>query len=180
MTDSLLPPNATQLERDLETVLASASDLPVPIRDLWDPWNCPEHMLPWLAWAVSVDEWDSDWPTEIKRQVCDSSVEVHKRKGTVDAVERALASLDAIVEMEPGDVPHSFRLTAYAQSNLDKNGNTLLTPKLIEQLSRVINRAKNVRSQYELTVGVGFTHHLQTALVMGRPLAIQRISMRCV
>ena len=51
MTDSLLPINATQLERDLESSLERASDLPVPIKDVWNADQCPEHLLPWLAWS---------------------------------------------------------------------------------------------------------------------------------
>ncbi|MCD9124037.1 phage tail protein I, partial [Cupriavidus sp. UGS-1] len=49
---SLLPPNATPLERNLATVGAEAiAGVPVPLRDLWNPATCPPALLPFLAWA---------------------------------------------------------------------------------------------------------------------------------
>jgi hypothetical protein len=41
---TLLPRNATELERALETSMARLADVPVPLRDLWNPdtWD-PHH-----------------------------------------------------------------------------------------------------------------------------------------
>ena len=55
MSRDLLPANATPLERALAETTARLSDVAVPIRDLWSPENCPTELLPWLAWALSVD-----------------------------------------------------------------------------------------------------------------------------
>ena len=43
---TLLPPNATALERALASVIARISDVPVPIGDLWNPARCPAPLLP--------------------------------------------------------------------------------------------------------------------------------------
>lgn len=85
---SLLPHNATATERAIE----AASDRPiaVPVGDLWNPDTCPSALLPWLAWALSVDEWDPDWSDEAKRATIAASLEIHRRKGTVWAMRRAL------------------------------------------------------------------------------------------
>lgn len=87
---TLLPPNATPLERALASVLARISDVPVPIADLWNPARCPAPLLPWLAWTLSVDEWDSGWPEEVQREVIAASVDIHRHKGTIWAMRRAL------------------------------------------------------------------------------------------
>ena len=49
---SLLPPNASALERKLEQATLRLGTLPVPLRELWNPDTCPAHLLPWLAWTV--------------------------------------------------------------------------------------------------------------------------------
>jgi phage tail P2-like protein len=89
---SILPPNSTSLERAFEAALQEMCDLQVPVRDLWNPETCPDTHLPWLAWALSVDVWESGWPEEIKREVIAASIGVHRRKGTVGAVRRAIAA----------------------------------------------------------------------------------------
>ncbi|PTE15915.1 phage tail protein I [Pseudogemmobacter blasticus] len=87
---SILPPNSTATERAFETALKAVCDLPVPIADLWSPERCPAQYLPWLAWALSVDTWDTAWSEERKRAVIAESVWVHRHKGTVGAIRRAL------------------------------------------------------------------------------------------
>lgn len=90
---NILPPNATGLEKSISiTGRERIAAIPVPLADLFSPWRCPATHLPWLAWAVSVDVWDDHWPEAVKRQTIAASVEVHRRKGTVGAVRRALAA----------------------------------------------------------------------------------------
>ena len=75
-TDNLLPPNQTALEAGLSEVQARLNELPVTVRQLWDAEHCPEDCLPWLAWALSVDAWDTYWPAHVKRQVILASAQV--------------------------------------------------------------------------------------------------------
>lgn len=89
---SLLPPNRTRLEEALEKAIRVADPDLTPVATLMNPAKCPEHLLSWLAWAFSVDVWDEAWTVETKRNVLASSVEVHRRKGTVAGVKRALAA----------------------------------------------------------------------------------------
>ena len=77
MSNSLLPPNATLLERALERLINQATDIPVTIKTLWDPLLCPAELLPWLAWAYSVDRWMDSWPEQIKRQVINDAFVIH-------------------------------------------------------------------------------------------------------
>lgn len=89
--ETLLPPNSTAAERALATVAARISDVPVPVGDLWSPERCPPALLPWLAWALSVDEWDPLWTDERKRASIAAAVMIHRHKGTLWSMKRALA-----------------------------------------------------------------------------------------
>lgn len=85
----LLPPN----QLPLEAALANAADLPLTperVATLWDAAACPVGLLPWLAWALSVDEWDDAWPEDRKREAVLQAVQLHRKKGTPWAVLRAL------------------------------------------------------------------------------------------
>ncbi len=91
MLDSLLPPNATPQERALEAATARLGDVPAPLRDVWNPDTCPAQLLPWLAWAFGVDEWDAAWSDEAKRNTIRNAVAIQRRKGSVWSIKRAIA-----------------------------------------------------------------------------------------
>jgi len=93
---SLLPHNSTPVERVLEGPAQKYAGLPMLVRELWNPETCPDQFLPWLAWALSVDEWDAGWSDDQKRGVLAVSVEVHRHKGTLWAMRRALAAADYV------------------------------------------------------------------------------------
>lgn len=97
----LLPPNATALERALAGAgVDLIAALEVPVRDLWSPERCPAALLPWLAWALSVDVWRGGWTEARKRQACANALRQHRSKGSVASVRRALADLgyaDAVI-----------------------------------------------------------------------------------
>jgi phage tail P2-like protein len=120
--------------------------------------KCPVELLPWLAWSLSLDEWDSSWPESIKRQTITDSIPVHQIKGTVGAIRRALSGLNAEIELtewfENGGVPFTAQLTALARNNLTSDGDTLLTPELIAQMWRIVAATKPARSQIYFGVGV--------------------------
>lgn len=85
----LLPPNATPLER----AMAKAAHLPHRpeiIRRLWNPYTCPLPLLPWLAWAWSMDEWDPAWTESQQRAMVADARRLHRKKGTAWAVRNAL------------------------------------------------------------------------------------------
>lgn len=116
MTDSLLPPNATATETAVEALNADVRALTSPAGRLWNPATCPAPFLPWLAWAMSVDHWRSDWPTATKRAVIAASPRVHRLKGTAAAVRAAVSALwpafDLVEWFRPGGsgVPHTARI----------------------------------------------------------------------
>lgn len=91
---SLLPPNASKLLRDLEKTGSRLSFLEILNRYLRNPEKCPEHLLPWLGWALSVDVWNETWAESIRRNVIKASISVHRHKGTLGALKRALEAFE--------------------------------------------------------------------------------------
>lgn len=90
---NLLPPNATRQEHALDDSLARIGAVPVELVKLWNPNTCPLDLLPWLAWALSVDEWDESWSEAQKRATVVASYEVHSHKGTPYSIKTAIQAL---------------------------------------------------------------------------------------
>jgi phage tail P2-like protein len=140
----LLPPNATKQERDISLAIDRLPD--VPIKTLWTPATCPEAHLPWLAWALSVDEWDAAWPTETKRSVIAESIEQHRKKGTVGALRRALQRLGYEVEIdERTGTAYTFRLRFKVREGESAGG--AVVESAIAKATQVALRQKNARSE---------------------------------
>ncbi|WP_297120738.1 phage tail protein I [uncultured Enterobacter sp.] len=110
----LLPVGSSPLEVAAARGGADIEKTPVPLRRLWSADDCPAHLLPWLAWAFSVDRWDENWPEETKREVIRSSRFIHAHKGTIGAVRRVVEPLGYLINVtewwETSDPPGTFRL----------------------------------------------------------------------
>lgn len=167
--DSLLPPNATKLERDLEQVIANAIDIEVLIQDLWDPYKCPFTLLPWLAWAYSVDHWEDSWPEHIKRGVVANSFDVHKHKGTPYALQRALDSLGIRTNMlewweaKANGQPGTMKILAMLTENFTNDQNTLFTREMLEMVTEAIRVHKRGSIHFELELGIAFEEQVAVA-----------------
>ena len=90
---TLLPPNATPLERALAKACAMPHK-PEKIRRLWSPQTCPFELLPWLAWAWSMDDWDPSWTEAQQRAIVAASANLHKKKGTPWAIREVVRRLN--------------------------------------------------------------------------------------
>lgn len=146
---SFLPNNSTELERALDAANERITDLLVPIRDVWSATSAAADMLPWLAWAFSVDTWNPNWTEEQKREVIRSSVPVHRYKGTAAALKEALAALGFPIrvqewyQQEPMGKPGTFRLVIDAQQ-------TGVPDTAALRFMPVVLAAKNLRSHLDL------------------------------
>ena len=89
---SLLPPNASPLERALEGCDAQVLNMPTGHTWTKDPQRCPVELLPWLAWELSLDTWDSGWSEHIKRQRIASANTIQRHKGTAGSVREVIES----------------------------------------------------------------------------------------
>lgn len=143
MSIALLPSNGTQLERLAAQALAQIERVPVPIRDLLSPTRCPVELLPYLAWAFSVDRWESSWSEATKRQVIASAYYVHAHKGTIGALRRVVEPLGYLIRVtewwqeKPEGVPGTFRLDI----GVLESG---ITEEMFESLTLLIDDAKPV------------------------------------
>lgn len=108
----LLPPNTTALER-AAAIATAFSVSPEPIATLWDPDRCPAAFLPWLAWALHVDNWDDTASEAQQREAIKLSVLLHRKKGTPWAVKRALATLGLEIDL----IDQQAQRAIYARHN---------------------------------------------------------------
>lgn len=142
---SLLPKNATEQELALEAAMARIENVPVPVRDLWNPDKCPVELLPWLAWAFSVDYWNDAWSEQQKRQVIKSSYQVHAKKGTIGALKDALQAVGfdtAVIEWfneNPQADPYTFKIEVQATGRAVED-------HVYDEIEKIVEAAKNVRS----------------------------------
>lgn len=142
----LLPPNSTEQEESLSKTVERIGSLPVDIKKLWNPQTCPVALLPWLAWALSVDTWKDGWTEQQKRAVIATAFGVHNRKGTVGAVKTAIGALglDAKLTEWFEEVPQAAPYTFYVTVTVDQIG--LPTLSLYRSIIDTANSTKNVRS----------------------------------
>jgi len=149
---SILPPRSTPLQKALERVTADMLDLPVELRKLWSPAQCPASHLPWLAWGLSVDIWDASWSEAMKRAAVADAIAFQRRKGTRGTLRTALDRFDALIKIvewhedrETLD-PHHFRLELPLLAISD----IVYDEELISQILRDIAQVKPARSQMQV------------------------------
>lgn len=139
MSDRLLPSGSSALEVAAAHACASIDNIPAPLRRLWNANNCPVALLPWLAWAWSVDRWDANWPDATKRSVVAASAYVHRHKGTIGALRRVVEPLGYLIRIsewwKTGDAPGTFRLDVGVLE-------TGITEEMYNELERLIADAK--------------------------------------
>ncbi|WP_277593061.1 phage tail protein I [Pseudomonas chlororaphis] len=138
---SLLPLNSTLLERGVEVATEEVTE--IPLRTLYNADTCPVHLLPYLAWAWSVDRWDPSWTEPVKRAAIKASYYIHAHKGTIGALRRVVEPLGYLIEIiewfntVPEGVPGTFALKVGVLE-------TGITEEMYQELERLIDDAKPV------------------------------------
>lgn len=157
ISNHLLPLGSTLLEKRAAEILKSAVENPIVIADLINPDKCPVHLLPYLAWAFSVDKWDENWSEEVKRIAIKQSFFIHKRKGTINAVRRVVEPIGYLIELKewfntvPMGEPGTFSLTIEVPE-------TGLNEQTYNELVRLVNDVKPVsRHLKQLAIAVSPT-----------------------
>lgn len=193
MADSLLPPNATPEERVLESSLSRHETIPVTVGKLWNPDTCPAELLPWLAWSLSVDNWDASWPERLQRKTIKQAASIHRHKGTVGAVKRALSSLGVSVDFlewfqDTDDLalariqsrdPYTFVFIAWANSNPHTSEAVSLNPALYRTVIRAVETVKPVRAHFDFLVGARLESTLGIGLVIPSQVTISKRRVDC-
>nr|WP_314469826.1 phage tail protein I [uncultured Sphingomonas sp.] len=164
---TLLPPNATRLERALEAGAARISSVTAPIDTLVDPETIDAATLPWLAYGLSVDFWDSAWSEAAKRRAVAESIAQHKIKGTRASVEHVLARIDGLATVieaheDPARLaPHTFEvdlpLVTTAGAAGGERANAAIVDDIIAQVTAVKPLREHLTVVQSLTLesGVG-------------------------
>lgn len=175
---SILPPNATAVERAIDRASAAVlAKLPVYlIRWVKNPDLCPAELLPWLAWEYQVDTWNVNWSEQKKRDAIKRAHYIHRHRGTVAAVRHALVDSPFgtdIVEwfnQNPKGDPYTFRLNVY-QNDLP------VTEYDQQDLKLAVLRARNLRSWFSVHV---FGRLQGTSYAAGYMYATEKITPRFV
>ena len=160
---TVLPSHSTDFERALEQAsLWVVENSAIP--RIWDAQLCPEGLLPWLAWAFSVDVWDTNWPEATKREVIRHSIQVHQVNGTVSAVRQALSAVFDEAEIfewfQTGGDPYTFSVSV---------AGAIRGATSISTAMDIIKRTKPVRahlSKIQVKSGSDITFSLGTAVAV--------------
>lgn len=145
MSKDLLPNNATPFERNLSLMSDRLFDVPVIVKQVWSSEKAPEDVLPWLAWALSVDDWDSSWTEEQKRNVIRNAPATQKIKGTLGAIQLQLASVGIDVQIQEwfNQIPQGDPYTYILHVNVDQYP---LNQATLQKIIQLIETTKNLRS----------------------------------
>lgn len=152
---SLLPPNASDLEIAIDGATARVGAVPLKIGDLWNPERCPAAVLPWLAWALSVDYWRSDWPEDVKRRVIAEAIPIHFKKGSVSSIRRALQASGYADAQITERVGNSNPQTDWAKFsvNLDIGEDQTVTVESLRQARLLVESVAPVSRHLESFTG---------------------------
>ena len=119
---SLLPPNATNLEKALCHAVSMPAS-PVPYHLLWSADDCPLDLLPWLAGSLGVRTWLPDWPEAVKRERVRQAIPLKRRLGSRKSVEDVVATLGATAdidewfETDPPGTPRTFAVALLVEDD---------------------------------------------------------------
>lgn len=173
---SLLPPNATPVERALELITSRLDEIRVPLRDLWSAERCPLELLPWLAYALSIDSWNSDWSEQIKRSVVAQAIAIQRIKGTAASVHRVVQARGGQIaireawQMDPPGRPHTFELVL----TLSGADGAPATARYVDDVIAEVARTKPARSHFTFTQGLAAESAVGLAAA-ARPAAYARL-----
>ena len=138
---SLLPVNATDLERKLEQSTQQETLLEQRLTTLINIDRIPDRFLDVLAIQFSIDYWRYDWTPSLKRARLKQAFEQHKKKGTPYSIKSALKPFGYEVTMvewwqtEPKGIPGTFYL------ELDLVGR-VLDESLFKEVNRLVDETK--------------------------------------
>lgn len=153
---SILPPNSTALERAADLLAAQRLDgVGSPLRSLWSAEDCPADLLPWLAWALSIDQWDPAWPERARRARIAQAIAVQRRKGTLDSVRQVIATFGGNITLRewwqttPPGTPHTFDVTLSLPAESEGSAPSAA---LVDAVVGEIEATKPLRSHFTFTL----------------------------
>lgn len=165
---TLLPPNATPLERALEAGVARISTIDTPIDKLLDPERIAARWLPWLAWGLSVDAWDSAWSEATKRRAVAESIALHRMKGTRASVDLVLSRIDGLArviewhEDRERLPPHAFEIEIPLVTVPGDAGGHRTGVAIVDDIIAAVERVKPLREHLTVVQALSLTTDVAT------------------
>ena len=139
---SLLPPNSTRLEKNLDQLGQRITAIPVLFVALHRYDQCPVMHLPWLAWQQRVAFWRPEWSENQKRSAIAEATAFNAQRGTkpvlLEMLGHVLDSYQLVAwhEQTPKNTPFTFIVKVPAQVELT-----------LDQLTEIHNAVDLVKSQ---------------------------------
>ncbi len=157
----LLPDNRTLLERALEqTISQSLLSLDSVYPELWDPYQTPDHLLPYLAHAKGVPDWGND-TQQAKRETVANIWPVQRQAGTRKAVKQAVDALGFDASVSRGAEPFHLKVDLWREDV------GTLEPDILARARRRIGYVKSERDVIDLTLNASSNVTLYVALSAG-------------
>lgn len=91
--------NATPLLRGWLSLTDRYGLVSIPLPELGLPNYTPIRVLPWVAWGLGVDRWQSTWTEARQRQEAQEAIPTHKRRGSRRSMDLLLAEYDATLRL---------------------------------------------------------------------------------
>ena len=172
MTAPLLPPSALGAERAASVVMGRRVESidAGRIAALWDWEGCPVDLLPWTAWGLDVDAWDSGWTEAVKRAQVRDAIPEHRGRGTLGAIKKRLDLLGAIYDLEEHAGVNHHRVTIRI-----RNPESLSVP--LADLKAQVERVKRASVHLTWIEGASVAGRIRVAggvagAVVAQPLAL--------
>jgi len=126
-----------------------------------------EDVVDLLAWQYHVDFYDTELTIAQKRKLVQTSIDMHRHKGTPYAVEQVVSAIldNAVVQewFDYGGEPYYFRVV--------KIGGELIDADAYVRLKKAIDTVKNTRSWLE---GVSLSRTINSIIYFGIALSLHR------
>jgi phage tail P2-like protein len=166
---SILPDNSTALERALEHAVATALARKQSVfPNLWNPNTVPTHLLPWLAEAMGVLEWDSAAPQAEQRATLANVWQQYRHGGQRRGINKAIEPLGFNAELRPW---HTTAGTPYSLLAVCWSHDRALTSSILNRLQARIAIAKSERDTVQVIMG----RELNNELFIGATMAVSKI-----
>lgn len=132
----------------------------------------PEKLLDVLAYDLHIDWYDYDYPVQVKRDLIKTSVRVHRKLGTVYAVETAMGALHPRSEIaewfDYGGKPFTFKAVIdISESKIEVDIRKII--KTVNIYKRMTTHMEAIQYKYVKTNIV----RTGAALMMGNKLKIR-------
>lgn len=165
---SLLPHKATDVEKVVEAVYVKHTQMEdyskILVKELCLD-KCSKDILPYHAYNYGIPFWSDDWEELYKRNIIKKFREIHRIRGTLEAMEEVLKAFRVTVRIKEWFEDHKFNSIErneadcvldkpyFFEVNLYLNDNTWgVGEKAVRQIRAIIDWVKPILSEYKLKI----------------------------